>query len=657
MEEPFTYQEDAQRQMEKQEVRSLRHALEGMDMHEEHRVFSAAQDEAAELVWKHRNPNKFIKEPDAPYEYAAHARRGSHARNQSSESQPMHSPTDPSSVHSGSSTNSSLGSRSSTRRRSSNSKTKPSGSLFQNPKDQIYEEPEEGATPAPTPASAPAPPLEPKPEPVPEQAKPAPTSFAARRNPFARVQFSRDNLARSNTDPQVPTKKFDRFEIHRNAPTRSRDAAYTSNVDQPASPTKVENVTPTRPSVLDDPEEIAKWKNGKEVRSDDIRMATSMKLKDRSPKLPTPTMVSDSPGRPIVSFRSGWKPKEVELQGEQSTLPPIEPYIPQKEHGRPTSAGPASPAPIPTINVPDAPSINVSSPPIPTICVPDDPPIPSINVPAPPTINIQSTPSIPTINIPSSKPPIPTINAPSQSSRPLPTPSKTNPPGRPLPRHANTAPASHFTPANIRSSALCAQCHTPISGRIVTAGGVRFHPQCFRCHVCSEGLECVAFYPEPENARRERFEAEGRGDEEAAAGKEDMRFYCHLDYHEHFSPKCKSCKTPIEGEVVVACGAEWHVGHFFCAECGLTFDASTPFVEKDGYAWCVDCHTTRYSTKCKKCRRPVTDTVVKALGAEWHANCFVCMECSGPFVDGRYFLRGESRDPVCVGCEERRLKA
>jgi hypothetical protein len=41
-----------------------------------------------------------------------------------------------------------------------------------------------------------------------------------------------------------------------------------------------------------------------------------------------------------------------------------------------------------------------------------------------------------------------------------------------------------------------------------------------------------------------------------------------LDYHEFFSPRCKSCKTPIEGEVVVACGAEWHVGHFFCAQCG-----------------------------------------------------------------------------------------
>lgn len=49
-----------------------------------------------------------------------------------------------------------------------------------------------------------------------------------------------------------------------------------------------------------------------------------------------------------------------------------------------------------------------------------------------------------------------------------------------------------------------------------------------------------------------------------------------------------------------------------------------PFVEKDGYAWCVGCHTNRYSTKCKKCRKPVTDTVLKALGFEWHPNCFVC---------------------------------
>lgn len=55
------------------------------------------------------------------------------------------------------------------------------------------------------------------------------------------------------------------------------------------------------------------------------------------------------------------------------------------------------------------------------------------------------------------------------------------------------------------------------------------------------------------------------------------------------------------------------------------FDSSTPFVEKEGYAWCVGCHTNRYSAKCKRCRKPVTNLVVKALGAEWHDECFVCI--------------------------------
>ena len=79
--------------------------------------------------------------------------------------------------------------------------------------------------------------------------------------------------------------------------------------------------------------------------------------------------------------------------------------------------------------------------------------------------------------------------------------------------------------------------------------------------------------------------------------------------------------------MVLACGGEWHVGHFFCAECGDPFDRETPFVEKDGFAWCVGCHVRRFSGKCAGCRKPVTETVVKALGREWHEGCFCCKVC------------------------------
>lgn len=91
------------------------------------------------------------------------------------------------------------------------------------------------------------------------------------------------------------------------------------------------------------------------------------------------------------------------------------------------------------------------------------------------------------------------------------------------------------------------------------------------------------------------------------------------------------------------------------------FDQSTPFVERDGYAWCVGCHTKRTAKRCLKCKRPVIDeVVVTALGREWHAACFVCAECGGDFGnEGRFFVRegGKGGMAVCEGCEGRRLKA
>ncbi|KAJ4296508.1 hypothetical protein N0V90_006553 [Kalmusia sp. IMI 367209] len=831
------YRESGRRQVEKDEVRALRAAMEELDLKSEQGLYESARDEAAELVWKHQNPSAPGANPDAPYAYPGLDRKKSVQRSQSldradQDLQRTNSKLRRKRNSMGSSTSgsrsSSLQSRragsgssvttnagfntlstketlsgnqseepmklpkvSSTpsdpnqRRRSSSTRRRISASLFKNPDDQIYEEPEEEQADPPAVANPPA---------------PAKLPLGVRRNPFARVQFTKDyNLVRSNTDPVLATKRFDRFEIQRNPPSQSRNAAYTSNAPLPRTSED------SKSDAENDPE--VKMKDGKEIRSDELRAATGFKLKDRSVKLPTPTMVSDSPGRPIVSFKKDWRPKEIKLKEEISTLPgatprplsqatrgprplskaataPVVPTIstsvePLKKAEAPPPApvaqknvSPMPPAPstrvnraqVPTISVyedppvrplpiaassrkvntppqnamPPIPTINVSqapaarskpssAPSIPTIAVQETPSIsvsnssgstsvksrkfPSVSVTPIPTISVSEsplpsrhsqsnapsisvTPSVPTIAINDSPAPnrgfhantpsisvtpsIPSINVdgPPTSTRPLPTPNKAKPS---FPRNNNNsaaAPRSHWTPTTVRTGALCEHCALPIAGRIVSAAGVRFHPECFLCHHCGEHLECVAFYPEPSNKHAERvsrIRARQRGEDlpmlpthptyedmqrlEVEDGDESLRFYCHLDFHEMFSPRCKSCKTPIEGEVVVACGAEWHVGHFFCAQCGDPFDSSTPFVEKDGYAWCVDCHTNRYSTKCRKCRKPVTDTVVKALGSEWHIGCFCCVECSGPFEDGRYFLRGESEDPVCVKCEERRLKA
>jgi hypothetical protein len=184
-------------------------------------------------------------------------------------------------------------------------------------------------------------------------------------------------------------------------------------------------------------------------------------------------------------------------------------------------------------------------------------------------------PPIPVINVPDIKEPtISEFSEPAQqqskSARPL--PSANGHRQAPPRRQAQDPQSRSYTPYTRPGvpTASCESCSTGISGKIVTAGGCRFHPECFTCFHCQTPLECVAFYEEPEASRAERL---------ANAPEEDNgvpRFYCHLDFHEMFSPRCKSCKTPIEGEVVVACGAEWHVGHFFCAECGDVCSDSSP---------------------------------------------------------------------------------
>lgn len=651
-----TYRESGQRWMEKQEARSLREALEDMDLRDEESLHAAAHDEASELVWKHQNPNLPSRNPYAPYNYNSHLQRGSYARSQSTgqyaesnstndasalgrRSVSDHSSSEKSSGSRRSSLSSTIGGKagtatvqarghalwdspqkkaymnmtfpippvSATRRRSSSGSRsrKVSGGLFRNPNDQIYEEPEEITF-----------------ETIAKDvdAIPPPLHVKAR-HPISKIPTANQSLFRSSTSPVEGNRKLSRFDIHKNPPSQSRNPSYLRNALPPTPPDSVEtSESEVRSSTPSQNYEL-------EIRSEDIRAATSMRLRERSPKLPSPTVVSDRPGRPIVSFDQNWKPREVDIKQERSVQnrppsrgaadprPPLQPT--QTTLLKSTASAPA----IPTLNLPEPPSIQVN----------EETVLPFIEIPLPDESSSSSLPSIFVEETPS-------------ATRPLPTPTKNprlNHSSRPLPNHSSTAPVStssaHWSPFPIvhRATAQCAACALPIAGRIVSASSQRFHPHCFTCYHCSALLEHVAFYPEPStsrDARLARINSRANGvdlpEEEGKTCEDDgdagLRFFCHLDFHEKFSPRCRSCKTPIEGEVVVACGGEWHVGHFFCAQCGDPFDAKTPFVEREGYAWCVGCHTQRFSGKCKGCRKPIVDLVVKALGEEWHERCFCC---------------------------------
>lgn len=703
-----TYMERGQRWMEKEEAVALRQAMEDKDAKgvpsspDEDRLYEAALNEASEIVWQHEHGVK-PPEPGTPYRYKPHLRRNSyaHARTASAglygdEIEPSGLARDCSSRSVSGSSASSDG-RGSSRRRSSfatsmaaarktpsppgqsrsmspNKSGKPYSGLNERRRsslkrnstgssrpfsgDQIWEEPEgvageRSASPDKM-ASSSTDALQMRPK-----------------GPSNRVSFASGSAAPASGSITQPPK-LNRYEIHHNPPSQSRNPLYTTNTRTPS---------PVR-------EDVPK-KHGIELRSDDIRSATSMKLKDRSPKLPTPSAVSDRLGRPIVSFDKNWKAPDKATDEK-----------PEIRQGRPPGA----------FQVRQDPRRLPETPPIPSIAVTETrqpppaskprglPPTPSIQVDAPrggsgpsvPTIAVNDNrPAIPSIVLPGDDdddggtggPSVPIIVTPDDStskptSRPLPTPQKNAPRVRPGAR-----PRSHWSPApgnqaGNRATARCHECNYPIEGRFIALAGhgdVRLHPQCFCCYTCGTSLEALEISPEPDQHRAARLDRihrraagevleEKPGETMAEDGDERLRFYCHLDWHELFAPRCKHCKTPILGEHIVALGEHWHYGHFFCAECGDPFEQGMTHIEKDGYAWCVNCQTKRTerrAPKCKKCRKAVIGQYIRALGGEWHDECFRCATCNGGFDDGQIFPREEPSGEMvvlCTGCRERELK-
>jgi hypothetical protein len=708
-----TYIERGQRWMEKEEAVALREAMEDMDLmqEEEMRIRAAAQADASELVWQHQHPEDAVK-PDAPYRYKDHLKKNSyaHARTQSvgryggfvmatglardsprsvsggssnsggghsqrgrvSSGSPEYSepPLKPDSdidtrgsldysreasqqvsLRKSYGDISNSGKAHGSWRRRSSAKRNISGEIAGSfTGEQIWEEPEQDNTM--------------RGHRVEEQGLPAPLRIKPR-NPLNRVQFAQDVILRTTSTPPEATKKLSASEIHRNPPSQTRNPTYTSNVP-PTPKFAVPKQSSERETKLEGP-----MKDGLEIRSDEIRQATSMRLKDRSPKLPTPTAVSSKLGRPIVSFDKDWKPKEADVKPDERKGPIYSNTCAdsQKESLSTSSDSQSFSASIPTINFHNTPPISVNG----GFSISR----PSSKSPASmstnPSINIPETP---TISIPVSSEGEPSGIRPSTNSqRPLPDPKKAA--GHP-PRNNSAGPFTrgHWSPAaGKRATATCHQCQLPIEGRVVALRGApeRFHPQCFICFTCGTGLEALEISPEPPAKRDERLDRirrracgeelpEGEGQTMADDGDERVRFYCHLDWHENFAPRCKHCKTSIIGEHTVALGEHWHFGHFFCAECGDPFEKGMSHIEKDGYAWCLRCQTMRterQAPKCKKCRQPVIGEVVQAMGGEWHERCFRCATCKGGFHDGSFFPKGLGDETVvvCTRCMEMELKA
>lgn len=217
--------------------------------------------------------------------------------------------------------------------------------------------------------------------------------------------------------------------------------------------------------------------------------------------------------------------------------------------------------------------------------------------------------------------------------------------------HVKTLP-QHVTPcappqpsymsrsvASTRPRCVVCDDHVAMNERIVQTESLQgsrdiYHLRCFRCCICDSSLEHMEHYIDPHS---------------------DMLF-CHVDYHETFSPKCAQCSSCIEGDYVQAMGKTYHVDHFFCAQCGKPFQEGQQHHIIEGHAYCSPCHDVKTAEKCWRCSHVfnVSDPIIEVLDRLWCETCYSCEEC-GVGLKEEFTLTNDGV-VLCEKCQVKKVK-
>eukprot|EP01091_Cochliopodium_minus_P016211 TRINITY_DN5_c0_g1_i1.p1 TRINITY_DN5_c0_g1~~TRINITY_DN5_c0_g1_i1.p1 ORF type:complete len:662 (-),score=226.75 TRINITY_DN5_c0_g1_i1:175-2160(-) len=173
----------------------------------------------------------------------------------------------------------------------------------------------------------------------------------------------------------------------------------------------------------------------------------------------------------------------------------------------------------------------------------------------------------------------------------------------------------------------CAACDQPITQRVITALGKKWHPEHFVCTTCNSPFGGGSFYE--------------RGGYP----------YCQEHYYNSSSAsKCAACQQTIQGDCVNAIGQQWHTNCFVCQYCQKSF-TNGQFYEMNGMPYCEIHYYSNTGSMCGACNKPITGKAVNALGRSWHPEHFVCGFCYNSIGGGNYTEKDDKA--FCSECYSR----
>ncbi|CAG9824975.1 unnamed protein product [Phaedon cochleariae] len=123
--------------------------------------------------------------------------------------------------------------------------------------------------------------------------------------------------------------------------------------------------------------------------------------------------------------------------------------------------------------------------------------------------------------------------------------------------------------------------------------------------------------------------------------EERGQLYCEYCFEQYLAPPCSKCNGKIKGDCLKAIGKNFHPECFNCTYCGKLF-GNSPFFLEDGMPYCENDWNELFTTKCFACGFPVEagDRWVEALNNNYHSQCFNCTMCKKNLEGQSFFAKG-----------------